>query len=111
LLHADRLTDGRQQLERDAGAVADLPEGLGREGGKPLVARRIEERERQGVAPEGIGHTLERNPGTLERSGHQHAAHVARREAVRVLGRQDAEIHPSNEVGGVDPRSLGGVLE
>ena len=105
--HADRFADDHQQLERDPGPVADLLERLGGEGGEPLVAGRVEEVERQGTAPDGSAHTFERDPGILERSGHQHAAHVARREAIRLLGGQDAEIHQSNEVVRLDPGSLG----
>jgi hypothetical protein len=110
LRHADRFADDRQQLERDPGPVADLPERLGGEGGESLVAGRVEEGERQGAALDGGGHTFERDLGILERLGHQHAAHVARREAIRLLGGKDAEIHQSNEVGRLDPDPLSGVL-
>src|SRR5439155_18803952 len=35
--HADRFADGREQLERDPGPVADLPERFGGESSEPLV--------------------------------------------------------------------------
>jgi hypothetical protein len=110
LSHADRFADDHQQLELDPGPVADLSERFGGEGGESLVAGRVEEPERQGTALNGGSHTVERDPGILERSGHQHAAHVARREAIRLLGGQDAEIDQSNEVGRLDPGSLSDVL-
>ncbi|HEU4832624.1 MAG TPA: hypothetical protein VFU18_07950 [Actinomycetota bacterium] len=43
----------------------------------------------------------------LERSGKQHAAHVAGREAIRPLGE---EINQSSEVGRLDPDPLGSVF-
>ena len=109
LRHADRLADDRQELERDPGPIADLLERLGGEGGEPLVGGRVEEVERQGATPDGVAHTFERDAGVLERFGHQHAAHVARREALRLSGRQDAELHESIEVGRLDPGSLGSL--
>ena len=45
LRHADRFADDHQQLERDPGTVADLPERLGGEGGESLVAGRVQEGE------------------------------------------------------------------
>jgi len=42
------------------------------------------------------GHTIERDPSILERLGHHHAAHIPWREAIRLLGDEDAEIHQSN---------------
>ena len=78
--------------------------------GEPLVRGRVEEVERQGAVPDGGGHLVERDPRILERPGHQHPAHVARREAIRLLRGKDAEIHQSNEVVGLDPGSLSGVL-
>ena len=110
LSHPDRFADDHQQLERDPGPVADLPERLGGEGGEPLEACRVEEGERQGAALDGSGHTFERDPGILERLGHQHAAQLARRETIRLLGGKDAEIHQPNEEVRLDPGSLSGVL-
>ena len=77
-----------------------------REAGEPVVAGGIEERERQGAVPDGGGHVVERDAGILERSCHQHTAHIARREAVGLLGNQDAERHQSDDVGRLDPGSL-----
>ena len=108
--HPDRFADGREQLERDPGPVADLPERLGGESSEPLVAGRVEEVERQGTALDGSGHTVEWDPSILERLGHQHAAHIPRQEAIRLPGDEHTEIHESNEVVGLDPPSLSGVL-
>ena len=109
LRHADRFADDRQQLERDPGPIADLLERLVGKRGEPLVAGRIEEVERQRTTPDGVAHTFERHPGILERLGHQHAAHVARREPLRLSGRKDAELHESIDVGRLDPGSLGSL--
>jgi len=110
LRHADRLADHLEQLERDPGPLADLPERLAAEGREPLVGRRVEEGQTQGTALHGGGDAFERDPGILERLGHQDATHVTRREAIALLGGEDAEIHQSNEVGRLDPGSLGSVL-
>ena len=110
LRHADRLADDHQQLEWDPGPVADLPERFSREGCEALVAGRVEELERQGTALHGCADAVEWDPGILERSGHQHAAHVARRETIRFLGRKDAELHQSSEIGGLDTGPPSGVL-
>jgi len=110
LRHADRFADDHQQVERDAGPLADLAERLGRECREPLVAGRVEERERQGIALDARGQTFERDPSILERLGHQHAPHVARRETIRFLGCKDAEVHQSNEIGRFDPYPLSGIL-
>jgi hypothetical protein len=67
---ADRFATDHQQLERDPGPIAGLPEHLGGESGEPLVAFRVEEGERHGTAPDGSGYTFERDPRILERSGH-----------------------------------------
>ena len=96
--HADRLADHGEQLERDPGSVADLSERLGRETGEPLVAGRVHEVERERTISDRAAHAVERDPGVLERSGHQHAAHVARRESIGLAGRQDAELHQPGEV-------------
>ena len=110
LRHADRFADDHQQLERDPGPVGDLLERLGCEGGEPFVAGRVEEGERQGTALDAGGHTFEGDPGTLERVRHQRASHIARREPIRIRRGEDAEIHESNEIGGLDPGPLGRVL-
>ena len=92
LLHAHRLADAHEQLERDPGSVADLSERLPGEGREPLVRGRVHEVERQGALLDRSGHALERDPGVLERASHQHAAQVAAREAARLRGGEDAEI-------------------
>ena len=56
-------------------------------------------------------YAFERDPGILERLGHEHAAHVARRETTRLGGWEDPQIHQSREIGRLDPCSLSGVLE
>ena len=110
LRHADRFADDHQQLERDPSPVADLTERLGAERRESLVAGRVEEGERQGTARDTGGHTFERDPGILERLRHQHPPHVARRETIRIHRGKDAEIHESNEIGGLDSGALGGDL-
>jgi hypothetical protein len=108
--HADRFADHRQELERDPRSNADLLERLGGKVGNPFEAGRVEEVERQGSALDGRGHVGKRDPGILERLGHLHAAHIARREAILVLEDQDAEIHQPNDVPGLHPGSLGCLL-
>jgi hypothetical protein len=62
----DRLADRRQQLEGHAGPLAHLPERLGAEGREPLVGGRVQERQRDGPAPDPLGEPLERDPGVLQ---------------------------------------------
>jgi hypothetical protein len=75
--HPDRLPDDRQQLERDAGPLAHLPERLVGEGGEPLIGGRVEEVERERAALDSGPDGFERDPGILERPTDQHTAHVA----------------------------------
>jgi hypothetical protein len=88
--HADRFAKAGEQLEWDPGAIADLPERLGRKVSEPLETGCIEEVERQRITLDGTDHVLERDPGILERLRHLHAPHIARRETVPTLGGQDA---------------------
>ncbi|MGP8119500.1 MAG: hypothetical protein ACLP8B_03135 [Xanthobacteraceae bacterium] len=76
--HADRFAHGHEQLERDAGPLADLAERLGGQGGESLVGRSVEEGEGERAALDRCRHTVERNASILERLDHRHAAHVAR---------------------------------
>ena len=108
--HADRLTDHRQELERDPRSLADLPEGLTGEGGEPLVGGRVEEVERHGAALHGGRHRVERDPGTLERRGHECPSNVAAREPTLRFGSQDAEFDESTEVRNLDAGSLGCIV-
>ena len=110
LRHADRFADDHQQLQRDPGPVADLAKRLGAECSESLVTGSVEEGERQGTARDTGGHTFERDPDILERLRHQHPPHVARRETIRIHRGKDAEIHESNEIGGLDSDALGGDL-
>ena len=74
--------------------------------GEPLVAGRVEELERQGAAPEGGGHAVERDPGILEGLAHDRAPNVTRREAIGLLGDDDAEFdQPVEERGAIPARS------
>ena len=109
--HADRLPDDRQQLERDAGPLADLPERLVGQGGEPLVRGRVEEGQRERAALDGGPDGFERDPGILERPAHQHAPDVAAREAIRLIEGEDAELDQPVEIGRLDPDPLGGFDE
>ena len=108
--HADRLPDDHQQFERDAGPLADLLERLVRQGGEPLVGGRVEEVERERAALDGGPDGFERDPGILERPAHQYPTDVAAREAIRLIGREDAELDQPVEIGRLDPDPLGGFL-
>ena len=108
--HADRLPDDHQQLERDAGPLADLPECLVGQGGEPFVGGGVEEGERERAASDGGRDRFERDPGILERPTYQYPAHVTAREAIRLLGGEDAELDQPVEIGRLDPDPLGGFL-
>ena len=108
--HADRLPDDRQQLVRDAGPLADLPERLVGQGGEPLVRGRVEEGQRERAALDGGPDGFERDPGILERPAHQHAPDVAAREAIRLIESEDAELDQPVEIGRLDPDPLGSFL-
>ena len=49
-------------------------------------------------------------PASSSDRRHQHPPHVAAREAIRLLGREDAELDQPVEVGGLDPDPFGGFL-
>ena len=108
--HADGLADDEQQLERDPGPVADLLERLVRQGGEPLVARRVEEVERE--ARRSGSPRPARREGSPASSSDRTIS--ARRTSpgdkpIRPSGREDPEVDQSIEIAGLDPGSLGGL--
>ena len=79
---AHRLAHDHQELDRDAGPLAQLAEGDRAERGDPLVARLVHEVERQGPLSERLREALERQPGTVEVLEHPDPPNVTGREGL-----------------------------
>ena len=90
-----------------AGPVARLPERLVGEGREPLVGGRVEEVEREGPALDGRRPPPRAGSPRPRATGHPHAAHVAWREAVRLIGSRGCRGRPAGRGRPARPRHAG----
>ena len=107
---AGRLADDEQELDRDARPVGQLTERLGGIAGEPVVARLIDEVERQVTGLQRLGEDRQGDAARLEALHDPDPPHIA--GLVHAIGSgdpvaQDAELDQPVHIGHVDPGPLG----
>ena len=95
------LPDLQQQLQRQAGALADLLERLVAEGGEARKHRRVHEVQGEDSRADAGRQVLRADPRALQGPRHLRPTQVAHAEPIIRIGHQDAQLDQPIQIGAI----------